>query len=55
MKSYQTRKRDNFMMIMGSKVSKMEVLLEGQALVVYLIYLEVEERNNQDLEKENQN
>ena len=54
-KSYQIQKRDNFMMIMENRESKMEVLQEVQASVVYLICLEVEERSNQGLEKENQN
>ena len=54
-KSYQIQKRDNFMMIMENMESKMEVLQEVQASVVYLICLEVEERSNQGLEKENQN
>jgi hypothetical protein len=55
MKCYQIQKRGNFMMIMESRASKMEVLREVQASVVYLICLEVEERSSQDLEKENQN
>lgn len=54
-KYYQTQKKDNFMMIMESKVSKMEVLREVQDLEVYLICLAVEEKSNQGLEKVSQN
>lgn len=54
-KCYRTLKKDNFTMTMASKVSKMEVLQEVQDLEVYLICLVEEERNSQDLEKENQN
>jgi hypothetical protein len=53
MKFFLIQKKDRSMMNMAKKELKMEVLQEGMALVVYLIYSE-ERKDRQVQEKESQ-